>query len=321
MPYRIGLAVLLLVSCTVPPPRERIEVVIPAGSSIDAVAESLAVHGVIKYAAAFRRYANMNRADSIAPGVYYLEARPLGELLQILQRGPSLGKVIVPESAMLTEVADAVAQALGIPNDSFIAATVQPELLARVRARGENLEGYLYPATYHVPVRISAAELVTQMVEEFERRWLPEWSRGAKAMGFSRDEVVTLASIVSGETREDSDRPLVASVYHNRLRRGMRLQADPTIVYALGTRRRLQNRDYRIASPYNTYLNDGLPPHPIGQPSTASIEAILNPPSTEFLFFVAGADGKHVFSESYREHLAAIRRIRNPKAVQNGVDR
>jgi UPF0755 protein len=321
MPYRIGLAVLLLVSCTVPPPRERIEVVIPAGSSIDAVAESLAVHGVIKYAAAFRRYANMNRADSIAPGVYYLEARPLGELLQILQRGPSLGKVIIPESAMLTEVADAVAQALGIPNDSFIAATVQPELLARVRARGENLEGYLYPATYHVPVRISAAELVTQMVEEFERRWLPEWSRGAKAMGFSRDEVVTLASIVSGETREDSDRPLVASVYHNRLRRGMRLQADPTIVYALGTRRRLQNRDYRIASPYNTYLNDGLPPHPIGQPSTASIEAILNPPSTEFLFFVAGADGKHVFSESYREHLVAIRRIRSPKAFENGSDR
>ncbi len=321
MPYRIGLAVLLLVSCTVPPPPERIEVVIPAGSSIDAVAESLAVHGVIKYAAAFRRYAKMNRADSIAPGVYYLEPRPLGEVLQVLQRGPSLGKVIVPESAMLTEVADAVAQSLGIPNDSFIAATVQPQLLARVRARGKNLEGYLYPATYHVPVRISAAELVTLMVEEFERRWRPEWSRGAKAMGFSRDEVVTLASIVSGETREDSDRPLVASVYHNRLRRGMRLQADPTIVYALGTRRRLQNRDYRIASPYNTYRNDGLPPHPIGQPSTASIEAVLNPPSTEFLFFVAGADGKHVFSESYREHLVAIRRIRNPKAVENGSDR
>ena len=133
MPYRIGLAVLLLVSCTVPPPLERIEVVIPAGSSIDAVAESLAVHGVIKYAAAFRRYANMNRADSIAPGVYYLEARPLGELLQVLQRGPSLGKVIVPEGAMLTEVADAVAQSLGIPNDSFIAATVQPQLLRRWR--------------------------------------------------------------------------------------------------------------------------------------------------------------------------------------------
>ncbi len=294
---------------------------IHAGSSIDAVAESLAVHGVIKYAAAFRRYANKNRADSIPPGEYYLEPRPLGELLRVLQRGPSLGKVIVPESAMLTEVADAVAQALGIPNDSFIAATVQPQLLARVRARGENLEGYLYPTTYHVPVRISAAELVTLMVEEFERRWRPEWSRGAKAMGFSRDEVVTLASIVSGETREDSDRPLVASVYHNRLRRGMRLQADPTIVYALGTRRRLQNRDYRIASPYNTYRNDGLPPHPIGQPSTASIEAVLNPPSTEFLFFVAGADGKHVFSESYREHLVAIRRIRNPRAVENGSDR
>ncbi len=321
MPYRLGLAVLLLVACTVPPPSERIEVVIPAASSIEAIAESLEVRGVIKYAAAFRRYANMNRGDSIAPGVYYLEPRPLGQVLQVLQRGPSLGKVIVPEGAMLIEVADAVARALGMPSDSFIAATVEPQLLAQVDARGETLEGYLYPATYYVPVRISAAELVTQMVEEFERRWRPEWSRGANAMGFSRDELVTLASIVSGETREDSDRPLVASVYHNRLLRGMRIQADPTIVYALGTRRRLQNRDYRIASPYNTYLNDGLPPHPIGQPSAASIEAVLNPPSTEFLFFVAGANGKHVFSKSYREHLTAIRRIRSPGAVQNGLDR
>ena len=321
MPYRIGLAVLLLASCTVPPSRERIEVVIPAGSSIEAVAESLAVHGVIKYAAAFRRYAKMNRGDSITPGVYYLEPRPLGELLQVLQRGASLGKVIVPEGAMLVEVADAVERALGMPRDSFIAATVEPQLLAQVEARGETLEGYLYPATYYVPLEVSAAELVRRMVEEFERRWRLEWSRGAKAMGFSRDELVTLASIVSGETREDHDRPLVASAYHNRLRRGMRLQADPTVVYALGTRRRLQNRDYRLDSPYNTYLNDGLPPHPIGQPSTASIEAVLNPPSTDFLFFVAGADGKHVFSKTYREHLAAIRKIRNPVPVDEELDR
>ncbi len=321
MPYRVALAVLLLVSCTVPPSRERIEVVLPAGSSIEAVAESLAARGVIKYAAAFRRYANMNHADSIAPGVYYLEPLPLGELLQILQRGPSLGKVIVPEGAMLMEVAAAVERALGMPSDSFLTATVQSQLIARVDARGETLEGYLYPTAYYVPVRISAAELVTRMVEEFESRWRPEWSRGAKAMGFSRDEVVTLASIVSGETREDDDRPLVASVYHNRLRRGMRLQADPTVVYALGKRRRLQNRDYRVESPYNTYLNDGLPPHPIGQPSTAGIEAVLNPPTTDFLFFVAGANGKHVFSKSYREHLAAIRRIRNLQTVDEELDR
>ncbi len=159
------------------------------------------------------------------------------------------------------------------------------------------------------------------MVEEFETRWRLEWSRGAKSMGFSRDELVTLASIVSGETREASDRPLVASVYLNRLRCGMRLQADPTVVYALGSRRRLQNRDYRTPSPYNTYLNDGLPPHPIGQPSTASIVAVLHPPSTEFLFFVAGADGKHVFSDSYREHLAAIRKIRSPEPVDDELDR
>ncbi len=141
MPYRVGLAVLLFTACTVPPSGERIEVVIPAGSSIEAIAESLAVRGVIKYAAAFRRYANMNHADAVVPGVYYLESIPLGELLQVLQRGPSLGKVIVPEGAMLIEVAAAVERALGMSSDSFIAATTQAQLLARVSARGETLAG------------------------------------------------------------------------------------------------------------------------------------------------------------------------------------
>ena len=120
-----------------------------------------------------------------------------------------------------------------------------------------------------------------------------------------------MASVVDAEVDAHADRHYVSSVYHNRLARGMRLEADPTVIYALGERRRLFNRDYGVESPYNTYLIDGLPPHAIGQPSAASIDAALYPRNSDFLFFVAGPGGKHVFSRTYREHQSAIRAIRS----------
>jgi UPF0755 protein len=121
---------------------------------------------------------------------------------------------------------------------------------------------------------------------------------------------VTVASIVEAEVRYPPDRPYVASVYYNRLRRGMPLQADPTVAYALGQRRRLYERDYQVQSPYNTYLITGLPPGPIGSPSSASLRAALHPAVTDFFYFVARSDGKHVFSRTYREHLRAIEAVR-----------
>ena len=139
-----GVWVAALSACTAPPSGERIEVTIPPGSSLEAIAESLAVHGVIRYSAAFRRYARMSSGtNSIRPGVYFLERKPLGELLQALKRGPTLGKVVVPEGAMLVEVAEDVERALGMPRDGFIAAAQDATLRNRVDARGETLEGYL----------------------------------------------------------------------------------------------------------------------------------------------------------------------------------
>jgi UPF0755 protein len=154
------------------------------------------------------------------------------------------------------------------------------------------------------------------MLSEFEAQWRPEWDARLDELGMSRHEVVILASIIEGEVRYDPDREYVSSVYHNRLERGMRLQADPTVIYALGTRRRLYEKDYQTRSPYNTYLIYGLPPGPINQPSAASLEAALFPARTDFLYFVARPDGKHVFSRTYREHLAAIREVRRREAEQ-----
>jgi UPF0755 protein len=162
---------------------------------------------------------------------------------------------------------------------------------------------------------IPARELVREMARHFRRGWDPAWDTRAAGQGLTRDELVTLASIVEGEARVPEDRPLVAAVYRNRLRLGMPLQADPTVQYAIeqatGQRKpRLLERDYRTPSPYNTYLIPGLPPGPVGAPGRASIEAVLDPAPVPYLFFVAGPDGKHIFTRSYPEHLRAVARVR-----------
>ena len=123
-------------------------------------------------------------------------------------------------------------------------------------------------------------------------------------------QIVTLASIIEGEGGDSTELALISSVYHNRLARGLLLQADPTVVYALGARRRLYNKQYGFDSPYNTYQVESLPPGPIGQPSTASILAALYPAETNYLYFVATPDGHHAFSRSYRKHLTTIRTVR-----------
>ena len=186
---------------------------------------------------------------------------------------------------------------------------LQRELGIGVNPAG--VEGYMYPTTYNVPIGIKAHDLVRVMTHEFIERWSPEWDARLAQLGMTRHEVVTLASIIEAEVRYRPDRPYVSAVYHNRLKRHMALQADPTINYAYGRRlRRVWERNLQIRSPYNTYLHAGLPPGPISQPSDSSLYAALDPAPVGFLYFVAQPDGKHVFSETYADHLAAIRRAR-----------
>src|SRR5437762_1126660 len=173
------------------------------------------------------------------------------------------------------------------------------------------VDGYMYPTTYVVPMRMRARDLVKVMTHEFISRWQPEWDARLGELHMTRHEIVTLASIIEAEVRYRPDRPYVSAVYHNRLKRGMALQADPTIIYAYGRRlRRVWERQLQIRSPYNTYLYPGLPPGPITQPSDSSIIAALYPAPIGYLYFVAQPDGKHIFSASYADHLAAIRRVR-----------
>jgi UPF0755 protein len=278
------------------------------------VTDTLLANRIIDSPRWFRLYATMRGEDrSIQAGIYDL--RPGSsprEVLRALVAGAAASqRLVIPEGMMLSEVVNAVEQQLGIPAESTLVASQDSQLLASLGIEAETLEGYLYPSTYFVRVGVGARDVVRQMVAEFETQWDPAWDARLDTLGLSRHEAVILASIIEGEVLDGRDRKFVSSVYHNRLNTpGWRLQADPTVIYALGRRRRLYQRDYEFQSPYNTYQVDGLPPGPIGQPSAASIEAALYPERTDFFFFVAQPDGQHVFSRTLREHNAAVARVR-----------
>lgn len=315
----LTLALLALAACRGPAPDARLEqVFIPKGATLRAVSESLAAHQVLRHPGWFRTLARVRGAErKVQAGIYELrQGERTGTVLRILVEGRGkLVRFTVPEGETLLGVAEQAEEQLEIAVDSFLAATRDTARLRAAGAEGPSYEGWLHPETYLVPVAIVPEDLVDLMVREAVALWTPAREAKRDSMGFSRLQVLTLASIVEGEALVNDERPVIAGVYLNRLRLRMPLQADPTVQYgmelATGARKtRLLTKDYKFNSPYNTYLFPGLPPGPINSPGTASIDAVLNPASVPYLFFVAGPDRRHVFSRTYREHLVAIRRVR-----------
>ena len=184
-------------------------------------------------------------------------------------------------------------------------------LLRRLDIPTQTLEGYLFPDTYFFPPGTTAASAVVTMVRRFERVWRPEWDQRLDTLALSRHDLVTLASIVEREARLDEERPVIAAVYVNRLKKGMRLEADPTVQYALPQyQKRLLLRHLTIDSPYNTYRRKGLPPGPIGAPGVASLRASVYPAEVPYLYFVAYPDGHHEFRVRHDQHVIAARAAR-----------
>lgn len=314
----------LLCACAATPPpcggpttrTACVTVTIPRGASFAAALDSLVASGVVRSRGPFALYARVRGLPGeLKSGVYRLApGAPWREVVRVLRAGRGAEvRWTAPEGLMLFEVAEYARRDLGLPRDSFLAAARDPAALATLGLTGvaTTVEGYLFPTTYILPVGVSARELVRVMTGEFLDNWNPAWEARLGALGMSRHQLVTLASIVEAEVRYPPDGEYVAAVYLNRLKRGMPLQADPTVIYAHGRRLpRVWERNLRIESPYNTYVHRGLPPGPIGQPGRASLLAALYPRDVPYLYFVAQRDGKHVFSATYREHLAAIRAAR-----------
>jgi UPF0755 protein len=294
----------------------KVTVTIPRGATFAQALDTLAARGVIDHPNWFKLYARFRGLPAdLKSGIYTFRADDdWAHVIDILRTGRGVEtRFTVLEGMMGFEVAERARVWLRIPRDSMRAAIHDPALQRQleVTPNPAGLEGYMYPTTYIVPVGVRARDLVRIMAQEFVDRWRPEWDERLAELKMTRHQIVTLASIIESEVRYRPDRAYVSAVYHNRLKRGMPLQADPTVVYAHGRRmRRVWEKDLRIRSPYNTYMNRGLPPGPISQPTDSSIYAALNPAPVAYLYFVAQPDGKHVFSANYADHLAAIRRVR-----------
>jgi UPF0755 protein len=317
------------ISCSSPEPppyvstANRIMVIIPRGATYYQALDSLESRGLIKNRDWFSLYARVRGLPSnLKSGIYTFERDARwSAIVSALKTGRGVeARFTVLEGMMGFEVAERARSWLGVSRDAFKAAMRDTALERElgILDTPAGVEGYMYPTTYVVPMRMPARDLVKLMTHEFIARWQPEWDARVSELGMTRHQIVTLASIIEAEVRYRPDRPYVSAVYHNRLKRGMALQADPTVVYAHGRRlRRVWEGQLRIRSPYNTYINTGLPPGPINQPSDSSIYYALYPAPIGYLFFVAQPDGKHIFSASYAEHLAAIKRVRQrPAPVQ-----
>jgi UPF0755 protein len=262
----------------------------------------------------FRVYARVTGGDrNIKPGTYLLRhGTPWKDIVGALHGGHGLVNTItIPEGYTISQITPLLAKTLKVPADSVQAAVRDTALLARLDIPTPTLEGYLFPDTYAFPLGTTARQAVHEMVYDFERRWKPEWDAKASALKINRNDLVTMASIVEKEARVPEERPVIAAVYYNRLQKGMLLQADPTVQYALGHHvGRVLYKDLAVKSPYNTYINKGLPPGPVAAPGVASLAAAANPANVPYLYFVASADGHHEFRMTLQEHTSAIREVR-----------
>lgn len=232
------------------------------------------------------------------------------QILEVMVKGEvALHKLTVPEGYNIYQIADLVAQAGFATQTDFIKAATDAELVRRMGLVADTFEGYLFPDTYYFPKDVSVEKIIATMVEQFQAIFLPEWRERAKQLGFTVNQIVTLASIIEKETGAPSERPMISSVFHNRLKKKMRLESDPTVIYGIKDfNGNLTRKDLKTMTPYNTYQIRGLPAGPIANPGRASLEAALYPKETSYIYFVAKKDSTHYFSTNLQDHNRAVRK-------------
>jgi UPF0755 protein len=289
---------------------------IPAGSGTSAIGRRLVGAGVVRDTVTYRLALWLSgRARHLQAGDYRFEgAMTAREVLEKLARGDvDRISITFPEGLTILEMSW-IFEAHGLgPAEAFVEAARNAQPAAEFDPAARNLEGYLFPDTYAVSRRTDAAHLVLAMLERFEHVLTPAVRQAATSRGLTVRQMVTLASLVEKETARADERPLVASVYANRLQKKMGLQCDPTVIYALQQAGlfdgNLRRDDLLFDSPYNTYRYAGLPPGPIASPGKASLEAAAHPAETEFLYFVSRNDGTHEFARTLEEHNRNVQRF------------
>jgi len=310
-------AIHFYIALFVPPSSEKAwkEIQVTEGMSFKAISAALQKEGIIRYRGYFEIIGRLQGITrKVRVGYYGLGSHmSMWEVLDALRRGKIIEyEVVIPEGYNLYQIAWTLTGTplLTDPNE-FIRLARDKDFARDLGINGDTLEGYLFPDTYYLPKGITMHDVARRMVQRYKDMFSDSYRKRAEEMGFTEHQIITLASIVEKEAKVPSERKLVSAVYHNRLKIGMRLQADPTAVY--GTKAwitRVTSQDLRRRSPYNTYLHKGLPPGPIANPGQGAILAALYPESVDYLFFVAQGDGSHYFSKDFDEHGKAITRYR-----------
>jgi UPF0755 protein len=294
--------------------------VVKKGQGVHDIAHNLKEKGVIKNKQAFRLGYNIYYSSKSLKAGEYMFNLPMSpkDILRMLTDGKVyLHSLTIPEGLTRREIARHLESLHFTDEEEFLAASSKTKIISSLDKEAKNLEGYLFPETYHFPKGISAQKIISTLVSQFKDVFSEGWKKRASEIEMTPREVVILASLIEKETFLSEEKKVVSAVFHNRLRIRMKLDCDPTIIYALkeegSFKGRLLKRHLKLESPYNTYRNRGLPPGPICSPGRGSLEAALYPAQEKYLYFVSKKDGSHHFSSSFRDHQNAVRRYRKKK--------
>ena len=293
-------------------PPAPITISIARGSSFGSVTQKLKQAEVVSNIIGFKVLARLRGdATAIQAGDYHFsEPATPGQILDRLIAGDvELHRLTIPEGFSLKEISERLQHSDFQDAAAFLPLTDDAALIRELGIKAASLEGYLFPETYTFDSRTNSRQLIQAMVNQCLTELTPALLAKAKEQNLNRHQLLTLASIIQKEAGNNSEMPLISAAFHNRLRRGIALQADPTVIYGVKNfDGNLTRRHLREITPYNTYRVPGLPPGPIASPGRAALEAAANPAAVSYLYFVARGDGSHKFSNTLREHNAAVRR-------------
>ncbi|MCB9030437.1 MAG: endolytic transglycosylase MltG [Deltaproteobacteria bacterium] len=299
---------------------EKIVVEVKPGTSFRSAAKLLEKEGLIKRWWSLEIISRLKRNNTIVAGEYELsKSMKPADILEKLLTGDILKRIVLFKEGTSVKELGKIVEAAGLgSNAEFTKTLFDPKIIESAGVGGGSFEGYLFPDTYHFTRPISARDIIWTMLERGEKIWAdnPAYQEQAVQLGMSRHEILTLASIIEKESGNVDEQPFISSVFHNRLADGMRLESDPTAVYAIpGFSGKIYRKHIETITPYNTYQIDGLPPGPICSPGHSAIKAALYPAKSNYRYFVSDARGGHIFSVTLKEHNRAVQFYR--RAIQS----
>lgn len=295
---------------------ENVSLIVPSKATTSTISRLLLEKGLIRSDLLFKIYAKVQGFEGkLKAGEYHFSGQvAIKDIEEKMSQGGQANtqNFTIPEGYNIEQMAELLAEKGMVHREKFLDVAINGDFsydyLPPAGTEGR-LEGFLFPDTYQVIKGWSEEKIIKMMLNRFDDVFLPEWRDRAKEIDMTMKEVVTLASIIEREARVSADRPIISSVFHNRMEKGMQLESCATVQYALGeVKEVLLYEDLKIDSPYNTYLNGGLPPGPIACPGKDSLKAALYPADSNYLYFVAKPDGSHYFSRTLAEHNEAKRK-------------